>query len=122
MKKLLIITILLFVSAQAHPENMLFQDEVKVGDVLVLGKPSTQKYQHVHFPKTNFIIKKGGIANYKKLNGQKVIITNVEKDSSGKTIITIKRKDGKKFFGVVATTKVHFEQGLESKEIIQKTS
>lgn len=119
MKKALIITLLLFSWIHVYPVTFPFQNEVQVGDVLVLGKASAQTYQHIHFPKTRFIMKKGGIANYKRLAGTQVIVTAVEKDESG-TTLTIKRKDGKKFFGVISSTKVHLEKGVESKEIIQK--
>lgn len=121
MKKSLIITLLLFIGAQTYSETIPFQNEVQIGDVLILGKASAQDYQHIRFPKTRFIMKKGGIANYKKLNGMQVIITEIEKDSKGGTLITIKRKDGKKFFGVVSSTKVHYENGIKSKEITQKS-
>ncbi len=40
-------------------------------DVIEIGTPSSSTYHHINFPKTNFIIKRGGIVDYKKIRGNK---------------------------------------------------
>lgn len=116
MKRVLFFTLILLLSVVGHSKSGDLQDDIKVGDELTLGNPSTQQYQYIKFPKSNFIIKKGGIPNYKGLKGKTVVITKVSKDEKGNTIITFKRKDGKKFFKAIPQVSAYLEKGLESKE------
>ena len=113
MKKLLFIALLSFlnINGQENPS-------VNVGDILIMGKPSAQSYQHIHFPKTNFIIKKGGNPNYKALVGDRVIITAVDKKQDGNTHVTFKPENGSKFFNSVAVVNASFEKAIEQKEIL----
>ncbi len=115
MKKILIIAFLVFLTTNAQESNVK-QTNATVGDELVIGAPSSQEFEHIHFPKTNFIIKKGGIANYKALTGKTVIITNVD-TSNGKNMVTVKRKDGLKFFNRIATVKINLDKAISSGEI-----
>ncbi|MBQ4820638.1 hypothetical protein J8M14_11215 [Aquimarina sp. MMG016] len=94
------------------------QQDVSIGDILTIGKPSAQQYHYIHFPKTNFIIKRGGVANYKNLKGKSVVVTKIETSKDGKTIVTIKRKDGARFFGTLTTVKADLKSALDNKEII----
>ena len=118
MKKVLFFILLSIFSLQAQKDTTPSQNSIDVGDELIIGKPSTQVYQHIHFPKTNFIIKKGGIPNYKALAGSNVKVTKVDKDQDGNTKITLKRTNGKKFFNSVTIVSANFEKALEKKEIL----
>lgn len=93
------------------------QVTVAKGDVIEIGTPSTAKYKHIKFPRANFIIKRGGIANYKAAKGEEVVITNVKSGENGNTIIDVKRTDGKRFFRTVNTVSINLEDALASNEI-----
>ncbi len=117
MKKILFIALLAISGIFAQQNNTDAQTSIEVGNELIIGQPSNQEFEHFHFPKTNFIIKKGGIANYKALAGKKVIVTAVESNGEGKKVVTVKRKDGLKFFKSIATVKIDLEQAISSGEI-----
>ncbi|WP_299442641.1 hypothetical protein [uncultured Aquimarina sp.] len=117
MKNLVFIAFLSIVTMNAQDSEVLSTDTIGVGDVITLGAPSGQSYQHILFPPTNFIIKKGGTTNFKQLQGIKVVVTDKEV-KKGKTNITIKRKDGKKFLNSIAVVKVNLEAATETKEIL----
>lgn len=90
---------------------------LKVGDVIEIGHPSTSKYKHIKFPRANFIIKRNGVADYKKALGEEVVITDVEKIDDGETRISVKRKDGRRFFNTVSNVSISLEKALEANEI-----
>ncbi|WP_298320259.1 hypothetical protein [uncultured Aquimarina sp.] len=118
MRNLLVfITFLSIVTMNAQDSKLLSPDTIVIGDVLTLGAPSGQAYQHIFFPRLNFIIKKGGTTNFKKLQGTKVVVTD-KQATEGKTHITIKRKDGKKFLNSIAVVKVNLEAAAGAKEIL----
>lgn len=104
---------LLHAQANASQTNT----KVKVGDVFQIGKPETNKYKYIDFPKANFIIKRGGIANYKRVEGEKVVVTSVKEKKDGSTKIKIKRVDGKRFFGSHSIVAVDFFGAMESGEL-----
>ena len=90
--------------------------EIQVNDVLVIEEPSGADFKHIHFPRKNFIIKRGGIANLKSLKGTKVVVDDISyKD--GVTLITISRMDGRKFFRAFPTVTAKFESALEAGEL-----
>lgn len=93
------------------------QISVEVGSELIIGTAKNNTYQNVHFPKANTIIKRGGIANYKSVHGNKVVVTSVDKKDDGSTVITIKRKDGSAFFGTHKTVKANVEAAIQSGEL-----
>ncbi|WP_147676255.1 hypothetical protein [Algibacter pacificus] len=90
---------------------------LKVGDVIEIGNPSTSKYKHIKFPRANFIIKRNGVADYKKALGNQVVVTNVETIKEGETRISVKRKDGKRFFNTVSNISISLEKALAANEI-----
>ena len=91
--------------------------DVQVGDVFEIGKPETNTYKHINFPKANFIIKRGGIANYKRAEGEKVVVTSIKEKKDGTTLVKIKRTDGNRFFGSHTVVSVDFKEALESGEL-----
>ncbi|MGF1560056.1 MAG: hypothetical protein ACFCUL_13280 [Flavobacteriaceae bacterium] len=90
---------------------------VQVGDVFQIGKPETNTYKHINFPRANFIIKRGGIANYKKAEGEKVVVSSIKEKKDGTTLVKIKRKDGNRFFGSHTVVSVDIKEALESGEL-----
>lgn len=117
MKKLLMIVLFSFTAIHAQNGNTVQANEVKVGEVLQIGKPTSWKYNHINFPKANLIIKQGGIANYKVAEGHKVVVTSIEEKKSGGLAVTLKRQDGGKFFGNRTSVTANLEKALASSEL-----
>ena len=93
------------------------QFNIQKGAVLTIEGPSTSDYQHVHFPRKNFIIKRGGIADMKTVLGKKVEIIDYTYTSDGSTEVTLKLVDGKKFFRKFTTVKADLEDALSTGEL-----
>ncbi len=91
--------------------------DVQVGDVFEIGKPQANRYEHIEFPRANFIIKRGGIANYKRAEGKMVVVTAINKKKDGTTEIKIKRKDGGRFFGSHKAVSANFDEALYTGEL-----
>lgn len=91
--------------------------EIKVGDVLEIGRPDSPTYKHIDFPRANFIIKKGGIANYKSVEGNKVVVSAVKEKRDGTLQVKIKRTDGRRFFNSHAVVSADLKSALESGEL-----
>lgn len=96
--------------------NTLPQSEPKVGDVLVVNATSNTKYNHVFFPKLNFIVKKGNLATYKPVHGTEVVVKDVE-NKNGNTYVILEKKDNSKFFGYVKQVKANYSGSLNSGEL-----
>jgi hypothetical protein len=90
---------------------------VDVGDVFEIGKPKANKYKHIDFPRENFIIKRGGLANYKSAEGATVVVTSVKEKKDGTTKIRIKRKDGGRFFGSHTVIQANYKEAISSGEL-----
>lgn len=103
------------VQAQAD-QNVDFQ-KVEVGDTFEIGRPEAPTYKHIDFPRANFIIKKGGIANYKTVEGNKVVVTAVKKAKDGTIEVKIKRTDGRRFFNTHAVVSADIQSALQSGEL-----
>ncbi len=99
------------INAQAQTQD------IAVNDVLTLGAPTAYGYDHVKFPKSNIIIKRGGILNFKDLKGKKVVVESVSYGENGKTVVNVRRQDGKKFFRAFNTVEISLEQALEKQEV-----
>jgi len=116
MKNLIFIALLSMFSIQAQESEALSPDSHTIGDIITIGEPSGKTYKHILLPRLNFILKKGGSSNLKSLQGLEVVITNKEV-KKGKTIIRIKRKDGKQFLHSMHTISLHLEEAIKAKEI-----
>lgn len=115
------IALLFSVSVLHAQENVKSEtNKVEVGDVFEIGKPETNGYKHINFPAPNFIIKAGGVANYKRVEGQQVVVTSVKEKRDGTTKIKIKRNDGKRFFGSHTVISADFHEALQSGELEAK--
>ncbi len=118
MKKLLIFTLLFSFILNGQENSETAEELVSVGDTLVLGKPSGKYYKYVYFPKTNFIIKKGGIPDYKIIPGRQVIVSKINRNQKKKTKITVKGLRGKKFFNSISEVPLDFEAAIRAKEVL----
>ncbi|MGB5377725.1 hypothetical protein [Muriicola sp.] len=95
------------------------QTPIEAGTVLTIAKPSTANYKHIDFPRKNFIIKRGGIANFKTLYGKKVEVVSHSYSADGQTIVTLRPADGTKFFRNFSTVDAHLEDALSAGELIK---
>ena len=95
------------------------QDVVKE-DLLIIGEPSGSRYLHIDFPRKNIIIKRGGIASFKSVIGEEVIVESTSKNKRGSTMVTLRRKDGIKFFRHYRTVKANLDKALASAELRRK--
>ncbi|MDN3664185.1 hypothetical protein ACFFU1_08555 [Algibacter miyuki] len=93
------------------------QETPQVGDQLMVNGPSNQFYNHVDFPQLNFLVKRGKIANYKSVKGNHVEISHVETDKNGTQYVTLKKKDGGKFFGYLNSVKANYNKSINSGEL-----
>lgn len=104
----------------AQDESKISAASFKVGDVLEIGKPAFNSYDHIHFPRPNFIIKKGGIANYKRAEGQKVVITAIKEKKDGTFKVKLKRNYGGRFFGSHVNVSASLDGALSSGELLSR--
>ena len=87
---------------------------LKVGDVFEMGKPKTNTYGHMDFPKVNFIIKHGVIANYQRIAGEKVVVTSAKEREDGSIKVKIERTNGSTFFGSHSIVAANFDDELKT--------
>lgn len=113
MKKLLLFAILIFFATNSQAQKA----SLEVGSILTIEKPTTSEFNHIHFPKKNFIIKNGGLVNYQREFGQKVEVIALETKSDGTRQARIKRIDGRKFFQSQASVLVDLDKAIEAGEI-----
>ncbi|MGB3143692.1 MAG: hypothetical protein WBB24_06265 [Maribacter sp.] len=110
MKNLILILTFVFVAMSTYGQNSY---DLKPGDILEINTDSNMPFEHIYFPKPNFIIKRGGIANYKVLNGIKVQIEEISENS----IMRLKPLNGNKFFNTYSYVEAHLEKAIENKEL-----
>ncbi len=119
MKHLFFAMLITFASVSVSAQNNRngSPQEVEVGDMLEIGRPLAPVYKHIDFPRPNFIIKRGGIANYKRVEGNKVVVTSVKEKKDGSLQIKIKRADGKRFFGSHTIVSADLKDALQTGEL-----
>ena len=93
------------------------QDTPVIGDQLIVNSPTGQKYNHVKFPKLNFLVKKGKIANYKSVQGSEVVVSDIKTCNKGTKYVVLEKKDGSKFFGYLKTVKANYDASINSGEL-----
>lgn len=85
----------------------------------IIQSVPNDNYQYISFPKPNFIIKKGGFANYDALIGRKVTVTKIVKEKKSGTVVSIKLEDGNKFFGVYPSMDANLKKAIEKGELLE---
>ncbi|WP_308992514.1 hypothetical protein QLS71_013775 [Mariniflexile litorale] len=98
----------------------LKQNEPKVGDILIINAQTGSAYNHIDFPKLNFIVKRGGIANYNSVHGNHVVVKEVIVNENGMTQIVLERQDKSKFFGFLKQVEANFTKAIAAGEISKK--
>ncbi|RZT00021.1 hypothetical protein [Aquimarina brevivitae] len=117
MKKFVFFNFMAFVLCLSVSFSAISDQDIKVGEELTLASPSSNNYAYINFPKNNFILKKGGILNFKSLPGTKVVVTEINSANDGNTVVTVKRKDGGTFLNSLRTLTIHYEKAIESNEV-----
>ncbi|MFK7834393.1 MAG: hypothetical protein AB8B52_14050 [Winogradskyella sp.] len=97
--------------------SMHAQDAPEVGDVLVINETNTGNFRYVKFPKLNILIKRGQLGNYKSVYNTEVIVEDVITNEDGSTDVSLKQKNGAKFFGYLTTVKANYTKALDAKEL-----
>lgn len=92
--------------------------DVNVGDTFTIATVESNNYKYIKFPKSNFIIKKGGIANFASIQGAKVKVTSVDEKNDGSKVATIALVSGKKFFNSHKYVTVHIPAAIDNKELL----
>ena len=93
------------------------ESQIEVGATFIIEDVENNKYKHIDFPKTNFIIKKGGVANYKKIKGQEVVVTSIKEHKDGRLVATIKLASEKFFFNSHKYLKVDINEAIAENEL-----
>lgn len=91
------------------------QSSPNVGDELVINE--TQSYRYVKFPKLNILVKRGKVANYKSVYGNTVVVDEVTTNDDGTKCVTLKKKDGSKFFGLKTKVKANYAKAIDAGEL-----
>ena len=115
MKKALVFVVLVML-AFSLDANAQSQD-VQVGDILTIEEPSGKDYRYIHFPKRNFIIKRGGIVDMDMVKNLQVEVVDISYSSGNKTVVTLKRVDGGRFFKALFSVKADFNGALNAGEL-----
>ena len=92
-------------------------EEPQIGEVLVMSSPDGNGFDHVHFPKLNIIMKRGGVGNWTSLRGTEVVVKEQYPNNEGSNFVVLERKDGRKFFKLLPTVTASFNKALESGEL-----
>ncbi|TYP69913.1 dihydroorotase [Aquimarina intermedia] len=93
--------------------------DVKVGDVFIIGEVDNDSYKYIDFPRANFIIKRGGIANYKKVKGEKVIITSIREQKDGSLLATLALRSNQHFFNSHKHVTAEINEAILQNELIR---
>lgn len=117
MKKIIHLSKLMFLFCFFISHGQEITQNETVGKVYVINAKSGNAYTHIYFPKPNFIIKKGGFANYDALVGKKIKVTKIAKENKSGTIVTFELENGEKFFGTHKVVDGNIEKAIENGEI-----
>ncbi len=66
------------------------------------------------------MVKKGGNANFRSVEGKEVIVTSLKKKNNGVTRVKVTSTDGSQFFGIQKQVTVELEEALNSGELLVK--
>ncbi|MFI2741149.1 hypothetical protein ACG2LH_00300 [Zhouia sp. PK063] len=90
----------------------------KVGEVLVINAPHHfNAYHYINFPPLHTLVKRGHLASYKDEFNTPVVVEKIEKDNDGNPIVTLSRKDGKKFFKMYNTITCEYSDAIAHGEL-----
>lgn len=104
-------------SLHAQKVNCELAYPVSKGDVIEIGQPSASTFKYINLPRPNFLIKRGGIASFNKLIGQKIEISEIKTTKDCKIEVLVKRQDGRKFFNTLKTITIDLDKAVKAGEI-----
>jgi len=102
---------------QAQGPSGEARNRVQVGDELQIGRPAEIVYRNIDFPAPDDIIRKGGSANFKAVEGVKVVVVSVKELKDGSIKIRMKPIDGSRFFGTHLYVTADLDAALSSGEL-----
>jgi hypothetical protein len=92
---------------------------VSEGEAFVLILLENGHFDRVEFPRKNFIIKRGGIADMKTVDGNAEVVRSVENEN-GQVYWVLARKDGRKFFRHLPVVRAKWPEALDDGELRQR--
>lgn len=102
-------------SYQVNATNI--DNNPEVGDRLLIQSPENTTYTAVNMPKLNFVVKKGGVANYKSVQNTLVEVVKISQNKEGENIVTLQRVDGAKILGLKKSVSANYDQALQLGEL-----
>ncbi len=114
---ILVALLMVFFSSSIYCQNS--NSGIKVGAVFTINEVKNNDYKHIDFPSPNFIIKKGGIANYETIKGAEVEITSIKEQKDGSLVATIKLTSNKLFFNSHKYITVDINEAITKKELLR---
>ncbi|NRD20408.1 hypothetical protein HNV08_10155 [Winogradskyella eckloniae] len=90
-------------------------NQPKVGDELIIKKPTTQYYKHIYFPKPNILIKRGTVTGYKSVENKLVVVKEVISKENGDYHVVLTQQNNSKFFGFQSHVKSELHKGYRSR-------
>jgi len=103
------------ISYQVNATNI--DNNPEVGDRLLIQSPENTTYTAVNMPKLNFVVKKGGVANYKSVQNTLVEVVKISQNKKGENIVTLQRVDGAKILGLKKSVSANYDQALQIGEL-----
>jgi len=102
-------------SYQVNATNI--DNNPEVGDRLLIQSPQNTTYTAMNMPKLNFVVKKGGVANYKSVQNTLVEVVKISQNKKGENIVTLQRVDGAKILGLKKSVSANYDQALQIGEL-----
>jgi len=102
-------------SYQVNATNI--DNNPEVGDRLLIQSPQNTTYTAMNMPKLNFVVKKGGVANYKSVRNTLVEVVKISQNKKGENIVTLQRVDGAKILGLKKSVSANYDQALQIGEL-----
>lgn len=101
MKKLIYLSKLMFLFCFFLSYGQENTQNETIGKIYVINAKSGSSYNHLYFPKSNFIMKKGGFPNYESLVGKRIKVIKIAKENKSGTIVTFELENGNKFLVLI---------------------
>lgn len=117
MRKLLVFLLFFPVTGLLHAQET--DTRLAQGSELTINAPKGERYAYLAFPRKHTIIKRGAIADFNALAGEKVVISEIYTNNAGVTYAQIRRKDGHSFFRFYPTVTVRLDDALANGELIR---
>ena len=116
--KLFSIAFLMICGLMSYQVNAINNDNnPEIGDRLLIQSPENTTYTALNMPKLNFVVKKGGVANYKSVQNTLVEVVKISKNKKGESVVTLQRVDGAKILGLKKSVSANYDRALQLGEL-----